>query len=137
MKATVIALAVSLVALSAAECQAREGGWTVHTVSAHVATRGLNNFNPGIAYDVRDDLRVGGLYNSYEKPSFYVAKLFNVRKRFRAGLGIISGYTWDQDERDVVGKTSGILPFVAAEFDLAPGVSLLWFGEAFNLEVKF
>lgn len=116
---------------------AQGNGWTVHTVSVHAATQGLNNINPGIAYDVRDDLRVGAIYNSYKKPSLYVAKLFNVRKRFRAGLGVISGYTWDNDKGGVYGKTSGILPLVAAEFDLAPGVSLLWFGEAFNLEVKF
>jgi hypothetical protein len=137
MKFTLLAAAMALGFSYAFDASAEQGDWTIHTVSVHAGVTGLNNFNPGLAYDVRDDLRVGALYNSYEKPSLYVAKLFNIKKRFRAGVGVISGYKWDSDQNDVTGKTTGILPLVAAEFDIAPNISILWFGQAFNLEVKF
>jgi hypothetical protein len=136
MKFTLLAAAMALGFSYTFDASAEQGDWTAHTVSVHVGVTGLNNFNPGLAYDVRDDLRVGALYNSYKKPSLYVAKLFNVGNRFRAGVGVVSGYKWESGE-GVSGKTSGILPLVAAELDITNNVSIIWFGQAFNLEVKF
>lgn len=135
MKQTILALAL---ALAATGPQASEGDFTVHTVSAHVGVSDLNNINPGLGYDITDDLRVGAFYNSYELPSFYIAKLIHIpfMPRIRAGLGVISGYTWDWDQEDVIGETGGLLPLVAIEADITRNVSVLWFGNAVNLEIK-
>ena len=131
---TILAIALSA---TLGLAQADQGDWTVHTVSAHLITEDMNNFNPGLAYDITDNYRVGGLYNSFEKPSLYVARIFDVHSRVRVGAGIISGYKWDSDQNDVVGKTASVLPFLAVEVDVTDNVSVIWFGEALNLEVKF
>jgi len=118
-------------------------GWTLHTVSYHVQLPGgrdvddLNNFNPGLGYDVTEHARIGALYNSYKKPSVYGALFLPLGERFRIGAGIISGYTFDSDTRRVKGKAAGIVPLVAAELDLTKHVSVAWFGQAFNLELKW
>ena len=132
MKKLILAAAL---AASLGAAHADQGDITLHTVSVHVGVTGLNNINPGIAYDVRDDVRVGALYNSYNKPSLYVAKLIPIKRRLRIGLGVITGYTWR--DNDVYGKTTGILPLLAVEADLLPGVSVIWFGQAISLELKF
>lgn len=136
MKKTIIALAL---ALSAAGAHADQGDITVHTLSMHFGSNAdqMNNINPGIAYDIRDDLRVGALYNSYYKPSLYVAKVIRLNRRLSAGLGVISGYKWSSQERDVVGETYSIIPMLAVEARISDNVSVLWFGQAFNLQVRF
>lgn len=111
--------------------------WTIHTVSTHLITDDMNNVNPGLAYDVREDIRIGALYNSYNRPSLYAAKIFPIHDRVRVGLGVITGYGWDSDEHDVYGKTTGVIPLLALELDVTKHVSIIWFGEALNLELKF
>ena len=122
-------------ALAALTGSALADGWTVHTRSMHFGVDGLNNNNPGLAYDVRPDVRVGALYNSYKKPSLYAAKIIPLNRYMRVGLGVITGYTWR--DGDIHGKTTGILPLLAVEADLAPNISVIWLGQAINLEVKF
>lgn len=135
-----LAIGVTFAADSHAD---KAGDWTIHTVSAHVGVSGLNNVNPGVGYNVTDGLRVGALYNSYKKPSAYVAGFIDFppgQNRVRVGGGLISGYTFDtSDTADslITGKTTGIVPLVAVEVDITKNVSVVWFGQAFNLEVKF
>lgn len=119
------------------DARSEQGDWTIHTVSAHVGVSGLNNVNPGVGYDVTDNLRIGGFYNSYRKPSAYALGFFEVHPRFRVGAGVISGYTFTPGTWEVEGKTAGLIPAVAAELDITNNVSVVWFGQAFNLEVKF
>lgn len=130
-----IALALGLTAALATDAHSAEGGWTVHTVSVHVGASGLNNFNPGVGYALTDNFRVGALYNSYKVPSAYALGIYNVNSRFRVGAGVISGYTYNNGA--VSGKASGVLPAVAAELDITKRLSVVWFGQAFNLEFKF
>jgi len=113
-----------------------QADWTVHTVSDHLKTTGLNNINPGIAYDFTPNFRAGGLYNSYHRPSFYAVGLAHVNSRLRLGAGVISGYKLHGKD---VGKGSdtSIIPLIAVEYDLTKHVSIAWFGEVLNLELKF
>ncbi len=130
------ALSVAIgLTLAAGSCDAEQGDITLHTVSVHVGAPGLNNINPGVAYDVTDNVRVGGLYNSYKKPSVYAAYLYPLSSRFRIGAGIVTGYAIDG--RRIKGKTVSAIPLLAAEFDVTKRLSVIWFGQAFNLEVKF
>jgi hypothetical protein len=151
-----VGLALLVLALELPSCaRAEQGDITLHTVSAHVGVSGLNNINPGVGYDLTDNVRVGGFYNSYRKPSAYVAAFLNIHPRFRVGAGVISGYSFQSEDDETLksadkpecsglcGNASGVLPLVAAEFDIVPqkgsrpGVSVVWFGQALNLEVKF
>jgi hypothetical protein len=134
IKLTAIAAAL---ALSASVQADQAGEWTVHTVSAHVGVSGLNNINPGIGYNVSEYIRLGALYNSYKKPSAYAVGFYDLHPRFRVGAGLISGYTFEPGTFQVTGKTAGIVPLIAAEVDITKHVSVVWFGQAFNLEVKF
>lgn len=107
---------------------------TLHTVSYHVGVSGMNNFNPGIAYQHKD-VRVGVLYNSFKLPTAYGAYIIPVHERVRFGVGAVTGYEWR--DGGIYGKATGVLPLVAAEIDITDNVSVLWFGRALNLEVKF
>jgi len=114
---------------------AAEGDVTVHTFSVHLQGRGLNNVNPGVGYDVTDTFRTGILYNSYKKPSVYAAYIVPWSPRIRAAFGVVTGYAF-KDKR-IQGKTYSAVPLVALEVDLTDTISILWFGTALNLEVKF
>ena len=116
-------------------CSADEGDITVHTASVHVGASGLNNINPGIAYDLKDRLRLGALLNSFKKPSVYAAYLIPLGTKVRVGVGVITGYEY-KDGR-VLGKTASAIPMLAVEVDITDHVSVLWFGQALNLELKF
>lgn len=111
------------------------GDVTVHTVSTHLQTSGLNNINPGVGYDF-GSLRLGGIYNSYKKPSLYAVGIIDVTDSFRVGAGVVSGYRF-QDGLVVKGDHDSIIPLIAAEYDLTKHVSIVWFGEVLNLELKF
>ena len=128
------------IALAASQAVAEDAGtWTIHTVSAHIGVSGLNNVNPGAGYNLTRHIRVGGFYNSYEKPSLYAAAFGDINSRVRIGAGLVSGYTFDtdSDEGFLSGKTSGVVPLLALEVDITRNLSLAWFGQAINLEVKF
>ena len=111
-------------------------GFTVHTVSYHVGADDLNNVNVGLGYDIAENVRIGALYNSYSKPSAYAAAFVSLNKRVRIGAGVITGYAIGEDWR-LEGKTTSILPLAAAEVDLTEHVSVIWFGQALNLALKF
>lgn len=113
------------------------GDWTIHTVSVHVGVSGLNNVNPGVGYNVTDHLRVGAFWNSYNKPSAYATGWFDLHPRVRVGAGLASGYTFVPGTWQVEGKTTGLVPVLAAEVDITDHVSVGWFGQALNLELKF
>ena len=115
--------------------RADAGDITVHTASVHVGASGLNNINPGVAYDLKDRLRLGALLNSFKKPSVYAAYLIPLGTKVRVGVGVITGYEY-KDGR-VLGKTASAIPMVAVEVDITEHVSVLWFGHALNLEWKF
>lgn len=109
--------------------------WTIHTVSTHLKTDGVNNINPGIAYDF-DYIRVGGVYNSYENLSLYVVGIADITSSFRVGAGAISGYKFKNN--DVAeGDSTSIIPFIAFEYDITDNVSVVLFGEVLNLALKF
>lgn len=134
MKKSILAMALAL-GLSTA---AAGNDWTIHTVSVHVGVEDLNNLNPGIGYNVTDDIRVGAFYNSYKLPSVYAAKLIPLHPRVRLGLGAITGYKLvSPDEGLIVGKATGVVPLLAIEADITDNVSVIWFGRALNLEVRF
>jgi len=116
-------------------CNAAEGDVTVHTVSTHLGGSGLNNINPGVAYDLSDRLRLGALLNSFKKPSVYAAYLIPLGTRVRAGVGAVTGYQYKDGQ--VLGKTASAIPMLAVEVDVTKHVSVLWFGQALNLELKF
>jgi hypothetical protein len=109
---------------------------TVHTVSHHFITQDMNNVNPGLGYDVNKNLRIGGFYNSYEKPSFCSVGIANITDKFRVGVGVISGYKL-QNSRIYEGKHTSLIPLIAMEYDITSDVSIAWFGEVLNLELKF
>ena len=115
--------------------RADAGDITVHTVSVHVGASGLNNINPGVAYDLTDRLRLGALLNSFGKPSAYAAYLIPLGTKVRVGVGAVTGYQY-KDGR-VLGKTASAIPMLAVEVDVTKHVSVLWFGQALNLELKF
>lgn len=133
MKKTLLAIALAVAAVPAA------AEWTVHTGSVHFGPHAdeMNNFNPGLAYQFANNVRVGGFYNSYEKPSAYAAYVYDVRDNVHVGLGVISGYKWNSDQKDITGDTRGVLPLVAVEVDLNDSISLIWFAQAVSLEFKF
>jgi len=115
---------IALLFLSPVVVQAE--GWTVHTVSMHYQDHGqYNNINPGIAYDVFKYARVGAVVNSFYHLSTYAAAIIPVSRKMRIGLGVVTGYK------------GGPLPMVSVEYDIRPGLSILWFGTALNMEIKF
>lgn len=109
---------------------------TIHTVSVHLATSGMNNFNPGIGYDI-GPVRVGGLYNSYKRPGFYAIAIAPITPRFRVGAGVISGYRFDSENRVLMQDDNHFIPYIAAEYDISKSWSVAWFGEVLNIEYKF
>lgn len=136
MKRTLLAIALAVASVPAV---ADDTPWTIHTASVHFGpgTEGLNNVNPGVAYQFANNVRVGGLYNSYKLPSVYAAYIHDVTDNFHVGLGVVSGYTWSSEEHALVGKANSVVPLLAVEADITDNVSLVWFGQAINLEVKF
>ena len=121
------------------EARAEQGDITVHTVSHHLQSDGLNNVNPGVAYDVTDHIRVGALYNSYKNPGAYVAAIYPMNDRVRIGAGLISWYKFQ--EGTIAQSDFGVIPMVAVEVDIIQtkryAVSGIWFGETLNLQIKF
>lgn len=101
-------------------------GWTVHTVSMHYQDGGqYNNINPGVAYDVMKYARVGAVINSYYRLSTYAAAIMPVSDKLRIGVGMVTGYR------------PGAVPLISVEYDIRPGLSIVWFGTALNMEIKF
>jgi hypothetical protein len=133
MKRCLLAAALLAVAIPAA------AEWTIHTGSVHFGSGSdeMNNLNPGIGYQFRNNVRVGALYNSYKYASAYAAYVYDVRDNVHLGFGAITGYKWDSDQKDLVGDSTGVVPLFAVEVDLSDSLSLLWFGQAINLEYKF
>ena len=130
----VIAMFVASMLLNTRTAEAAEGDITIHTVSTHIGVSGLNNINPGVAYDVTDRLRVGVLRNSFKKPSAYAALMWALHDRVHLGVGVISGY--GIEDGAIIGKTAGIIPLLAVELDITDHVSVVWMGQAINLELK-
>ena len=133
-------VAVAMVFAGMTDCvMAEQGDITVHTVSTHIGVSGLNNINPGVAYDVTDNFKINDLVNSYKKPSLYAALMVPMGDRLRIGAGVISGYRFSKGDEDgmVRGSTAGIVPLVAIEVDITKRFSAVWMGQAVNLEVKF
>jgi len=132
--AGVALVGVLLLAVSGA-VQAAKGDITVHTVSTHFGANGMNNINPGIAYNVHDRVRFGALVNSFKLPSAYGAYLLPVTEDIRLGFGLVTGYQF-KDGR-ILGKTNSVIPLFAVEVDVIKNVSVLWFGTAVNVTLKF
>ena len=138
MKQTLIAIALAASFCGIQVAKAEQGDISVHTLTAHVGVSGLNVVTPGVGYDLTDNVRIGGLVrNSYGFKSVYVLGYNRLNKYVSVGAGAISGYTWDGDAGQVVGKAGGVIPLLAAEFHLHENVSVTWFGQAFNLTLKF
>jgi hypothetical protein len=131
-------LAAVLAAAMADTAHSQGGEWTVHTVSYHFAIdkdTDLNNINPGLGYDVSEYVRVGGYYNSFEKPSLYAAAFAEVYPRVKVGLGLVTGYQFDGQY--ITGSTYSVMPLVGVEVRITDNLAVAWFGQALNLEVKF
>ena len=131
MKPSIMALLAALTPYAASG-----EGWTAHTVSAHVGCPDCSWATPGLAYDVHSHVRIGALLNSYHKPSAYAVGIIPVRDNVRIGLGAASGYKLGHNFQ-LTGDTMSVAPVLAIEVDLTDHLSLLWFGQAINLEVKF
>lgn len=104
--------------------------WIIHTVSQHPFDSGVNNINPGVAYDT-GEYRSGVFYNSYKRTSFYTAKVSSITTKLKIGYGVASGYSsefWD---------SSPLIPIIAMEYNVTNNLSLIWFGKAINIGVKF
>jgi len=139
---------VAVLAVASSDVLADEPGEiTIHTASVHVPVPGgandlgeLNPWNFGAGYNLTSWARVGAFYNSYRKPSTYAAAFYDVAPWFRVGAGVITGYKLNRDERGnwkAYGHPAGILPLFAAEIDVTRHLSVAWFGQAFNLELKW
>ena len=138
MKQTLIAIALAASFCGIQTARAEQGDISVHTLTAHIGVSGLNVVTPGIAYDISDNVRVGGLVrNSYGFKSAYILGYTHLNKYVSVGAGVISGYTWDGDAGQVVGQKNGVIPLLAAEFRITDHVAVTWFGQAFNLTLKF
>jgi len=111
-----------------------EGQFSIHLVTGHIGINNLETVTPGIAYTEKG-YRAGVIRNSFRLPSFYAAKLYDINHRLRFGLGIITGYSIEG--LHLKGDTSGVIPLLAAEFDINNQLSILFTGRAFNLELKF
>ena len=136
MKQTLIAIALAASFCGIQTVRAEQGDISVHTLTAHVGISGLEVFTPGVAYDLSDNVRVGGLWrNSYGFKSAYILGYHRLNKYVSVGAGVISGYTWDDGQ--VVGQKNGVIPLLAAEFRVTDNVAVTWFGQAFNLTLKF
>lgn len=81
--------------LAIAACPAvRADELILHTVSYHSTKPGddPNNYNPGIGYSLDNGWAAGIYYNSYRRPSAYVAKDFNVAGPLGVFAGGATGY---------------------------------------------
>ncbi len=112
--------------LAVSPLYADQGDWTAHTVSMHFNNdEELNNINPGAAYDLFKYMRIGGVINSYKHLSLYAVGIIPITHRLRVGVGVVNGYN------------NGPQPMAALEYDIRPNLSILWFGKAINMELKF
>jgi len=114
---------------------AYSGQFMVHTFTTHIGVEGLEEYTPGLAYTNDKNYRFGILRNSFKIPSAYVAKLFPVNKHFRFGVGLVSGYKFTNGY--ITGSKKHIIPLLAAELDITKNVGVTWFGNAFNLILKY
>ena len=114
------------------------GDLSFHTFSAHIKEDNREEFTPGIAF-TEGGYRFGYLRNSFKINSFYGTKIFRISDSMRLGLGVITGYEYatTEDGTGITGKNGGAIPFVAVEKDITDNISVLWFGRAVNLIVKF
>ena len=136
MKQTLIAIALAASFCGIQAAKAEQGDIHVHTLTAHVGVSGLNVVTPGLAYDVTDNLRIGGLVrNSYGFKSVYVAGYTRINKYVSLGGGFITGYGWDG--KQVIGKKNGIIPLAAVQFHITDNVGVTVFGQALNLTFTF
>jgi hypothetical protein len=111
------------------------GQFVIHTFTTHVGVEGLEEYTPGLAYTNNKNFRLGILRNSFKLPSMYAVKLFPVSKRFKFGVGLISGYTYFNGT--LIKGPRSIVPLVAAELDITKNVGVVWAGNAFNLVLKY
>ena len=109
---------------------------SIHTVSLHMVSKGVNNFNPGVGYDIKS-ARVGILYNSFKRPSVYALGIIDITPILRIGAGVIRGYSFDTDNTVITRDDNHWMPLVAVEVDITKSLSLVWFGDAINVEYKF
>jgi len=129
----------SVILLSLTLAQAASAGtFAIHTVSRHIwlsSNHGnLNDINLGVSYENDHNIVVGADYNSFRKPSLFLAKDFQFGDHFSIYLGAVSGYTFDQG---IVGKTLGVLPMVSLGIHLTEHVSLVTMANAVNLTFQF
>jgi len=126
---------ITLLVILLISVPAYSGEFLIHTFTTHVGVDGLEKYTPGLAYTNDKNYRFGILRNSFKQPSGYVVKLFPVSKRFRLGLGIISGYKYVKGS--LVSSRKNIVPLLAAELDITKNVGIIWSGNAFNLVLKY
>jgi len=127
----VISMVIGMVTTYIQPACAVQDNWTLHTVSIHPGQSGMNNINIGVAYNVTDNIRIGAVHNSYEKVSLYVVNITTINDNWRIGTGVASGY------RSEFWSSSPVIPVISVEYDITDNLSVLWFGTAINLEVKF
>jgi len=127
---TLILLAALLVCVPVQACE-----FVVHTFTYHAGGEKLETFTPGLGYTTNSSYSFGALRNSFKSSSIYIVKMFPIFKGVRVGMGAITGY-YHKGGR--VGKDEdGVIPLLAAEIDITKNVSVIWFGNAFNLTLKF
>ena len=111
------------------------GEIVVHTFTVHAGGEKLEKFTPGLGYTTNSNYRFGILRNSYKLPSIYAVKMFPVFKGVQIGMGAITGYRLKGIK---IGKDEdGVIPLLAAEIDIVKNVSIIWFGQAISLALKF
>lgn len=134
---SVILFTLLLVAVACEPRPTYGGTLFVHTHTYHQHQEGqeIEAFTPGLGYETDGGYRFGALRNSFGIPSVYAVKTFPENKRFRFGLGAISGYEWTG--RGLRGRERGAVPIVGAEYDILDNVSVVWFGQALNLVLKW
>lgn len=117
---------------------------SVHSTSRDdVAGKPWNNVNPGL-YLRRDNVVIGGYYNSIRKGSLYVGYVYSVTDWLDVTVGIVSGYDGPGYSAKrvmpmvVPSVHFGIVPNVTGRIHLAPQVAK---GGAtavhFSIEYKF
>jgi hypothetical protein len=64
----------------------------LHLGTFHASSENLNSFNPGIAVRTQCGIQAGIYYNSYRKPSAYVAYVHDFKGPFWIAGGVVTGY---------------------------------------------
>lgn len=70
-----------------------ENTYGIHLGSWH-SSPGYNNSNPGVYVRSGNGLQVGAYYNSYSRPSVYVAKFVELSPHVDFMYGLATGYPW-------------------------------------------